>query len=84
MSVILSPNRKTVVVGRNLIAFPPANPPENQETDQVQEAIWRLQGEVKRLQEELVRTRRALDQREVLLRNSQQRERELRAEGGVR
>jgi hypothetical protein len=50
--------------------------------NKVQEAIWRLQDEVKVLQEELVRTRRALEQREVLLRNSQQRELELRAEVG--
>ncbi len=48
----------------------------------VQEAIWRLQDEVRILQEVLTRTRRALDQREVLLRNSKQRELELRAEAG--
>ena len=55
---------------------------EQEGGNKVQEMIWRLQGEVKVLQEELARTRRALEQREVLLRNSQQRELELRAEGG--
>lgn len=51
--------------------------------DQVQETIWRLQDDVKRLQQELARTRRALEQRVILLRNAQQRETEFRAEVGV-
>lgn len=50
---------------------------------QVQGRIWQLQDEVRVLQEELARTRRALDQREVLLRNAQRRELELRAEVGA-
>lgn len=55
----------------------------SEENSKVQETIWRLQDEVKVLQEELARTRRALDQRELLLRNSRQRELELRAEVGA-
>ncbi len=55
----------------------------SEENSKVQETIWRLQDEVKVLQEELARTRRALDQRELLLRNSRQRELELRAEIGA-
>ena len=82
MSVILSPNRK--MANGKVPAFIPTNPLENQEVDHVQEAIGRLQCEVKRLHEELVRTRRALDQRDMLLRNAQQREKELRAESGDR
>lgn len=50
---------------------------------QVQGRIWQLQDEVRVLQEELERTRRALDQRASLLRNAQQRELELRAEVGA-
>lgn len=56
---------------------------EEEGMTQVQGRIWQLQDEVRVLQEELARTRRALDQREVLLRNAQRRELELRAEVGA-
>jgi hypothetical protein len=49
----------------------------------VQETIGQLRNEVRKLQEELARTRRALEQREGLLRNAHQRELELRAEAGA-
>lgn len=52
-------------------------------TEPVQEKIWQLQDEVRMLQEELVRTRRALDQRVILLKNARQRELELRAASGA-
>ena len=84
MSVVRITNRQVLSVGGQVVVFPPVNPSETQGADQVQETIWRLQDEVKQLQEELARTRRALDQRIVLLQNSQLRERELRAEDGVR
>jgi hypothetical protein len=73
-------NRKATV---SLISVSSHNAVQKDGGSKVQEAIWRLQDEVKVLQEELVRTRRALEQREVLLRNSQQREVELRAEVGA-
>jgi hypothetical protein len=43
---------------------------EKEGAGQTEERIWQLQDEVRRLQEEMVRTRRALAQREILLRNS--------------
>lgn len=84
MSVVRMANRQAATSTGQVIEFSPASPVATQETGQVQETIWRLRDEVKRLQEELARTRRALDHRIVLLQNSQLRERELRAEGGVR
>jgi uncharacterized protein YlxW (UPF0749 family) len=45
-----------------------------------QEYIAQLQSEVRTLREELARTERAVEQRDTLLRNSLQRELELRAE----
>lgn len=50
--------------------FPPQSRLEKEGAGQTEERIWQLQDEVRRLQEEMVRTRRALAQREVLLRNS--------------
>jgi hypothetical protein len=76
-------NRKATTPIRQLISVSSHNAIQKDGGSKVQEAIWRLQDEVKVLQEELVRTRRALEQREVLLRNSQQRELELRAEVGA-
>ncbi len=84
MSIVRIPNRQAATSIGQIIEFPPASPVATQETGQVQERIWRLQAEVKQLQEELVRTRRALDHRIILLQNSQLRERELHAERGVR
>lgn len=79
MGIALVPNRQATT-GR-FMAVSPHNPMEGD--GKVQETIWRLQDEVRVLQEELARTRRALEQREVLLRNSRQRELELRAEVGA-
>ena len=84
MGVVRIPNREATIATGQVIEFPAASPLAMQGTGQVQETIWRLQNEVRQLQEELARTRRALDHRIVLLQNSQLRERELRAEGGVR
>ncbi len=79
MSAALLPNRTaTISIGRMVLM---SDSMEN--TGQVQTTIWQLQDEVRALQEELARTRRALEQREVLLRNARQRELELRAEAGA-
>jgi hypothetical protein len=64
-----------------MVLVSPWNSMDN--TGQAQETIWQLQDEVRMLQEELARTRRALEHRAVLLRNAQQRELELRAEAGA-
>lgn len=79
MSAALLPYRKAKTsIGQMVLV---SDSIEN--TGQVQETIGRLQNEVRALQEELARTRRALEQREVLLRNARQRELELRAEAGA-
>ena len=79
MSAALLPNRKAAIsIGQMVLV---SDSTEN--TGQVQETIRQLQNEVWKLQEELARTRRALGQREVLLRNAHQRELELRAEAGA-
>lgn len=80
MGTALMPNRQaTTSIGQKFsVSF--NSPVEKDGGSKVQETIWRLQDEVKVLQEELARTRRALEQREILLRNSRQRELELRAE----
>ncbi len=83
MGTTLIQNRKATTSIRQFISVSSHSAVEKDGGSKVQEAIWRLQDEVKVLQEELVRTRRALEQREVLLRNSRQREVELRAEGGA-
>lgn len=83
MSVVRVLNREAATATRAVSEFPPVSSVAKQETGQVQETIWRLQAEVQQLQEELARTRRALDHRIILLQNSQLRERELRAVGGV-
>ena len=80
MDIALNPNRKTTTYIQKL-SVSPNNLVEP--GSKVQEAIWQLQNEVRILQEVLTRTRRALDQREVLLRNSKQRELELRAQVGA-
>ena len=82
MGTVFIPNRKATASIGQLIPISPYIPMVEEE-GKVQDTIWRLQNEVKLLQEELARTRRALDHREVLLRNSQQRELELRAEAGA-
>lgn len=80
MNVIPFSNRKVTVSAEPVLERPQETP----EADLVQEAIGRLQDEVRWLQAELARTRRALEQRQVLLRNSQLRERELCSEVGAR
>ncbi len=67
MGTALSSNRKLTTAIQQFSASP-----KNlvEPGSKVQEAIWQLQDEVRILQEVLTRTRRALDQREVLLRNS--------------
>lgn len=80
MGIALNPNRKTTTSIQKF-SVSPNNLVEP--GSKVQEAIWQLQNEVRILQEVLTRTRRALDQREVLLRNSKQRELELRAQVGA-
>ena len=82
MGTGFNPNRKAAASSGQLISISPYSLLAEEE-GKVQDTIWRLQDEVRVLQEELVRTRRALDQRDVLLRNSQQRELELRAESGA-
>ena len=79
MSAALLPNRKaTTSIGQIVLV---SDSMEN--NGPVQETIRQLQNEVRNLQEDLARTRRALGQREVWLRNACQRELELRAEAGA-
>ena len=80
MSATITPNRKTTTSIGNLVFVSPL---DKDGTGPVQETIWHLQDEVRVLQAELARTRRALEQRVVLLRNYEQREIELRAESGA-
>lgn len=81
MSAALRPDQNKISsVGKFILV---SDLKEEDGMTQVQGRIWQLQDEVRVLQEELARTRRALDQREVLLRNAQQRELELRAEVGA-
>lgn len=61
----------------------PAARQETGNARRVQERIGELQDEVRVLQEELARTRRALEQRQTLLQNAHQREVELRASIGA-
>ena len=80
MSATVTPNCKTTTTIGKLVFVSPL---DKEGTGPVQETIWHLQDEVRVLQAELARTRRALEQRAVLLENYQQRELELRAEGGA-
>lgn len=61
----------------------PAARQETESVRRVQGLIGQLQDEVRVLQEELARIRRALEQRQTLLQNSHQREVELRAAIGA-
>lgn len=83
VGTVVIPNRKAMRSIGQVVSVFPQSPEEKEGTGKVQEAIQRLQDEVRILQEELTRTRRGLDQREMLLRNSRQRESELRAEVGA-
>ena len=80
MNTVLIPNRQATTSIGQKFSVSLNSWVEKDGGSKGQETIWRLQDKVKVLQEELVRTRRALEQREILLRNSRQRELELRAE----
>lgn len=71
MSGVGSADRKANATDKQLVVTLPAKLLVRQE-EQVQEAIWQLQDEVKRLSQELARTRRALEQRVILLCNARQ------------
>lgn len=83
MSASLKPSRNENLSIGQVVSISSYNSVENEGAGKVQETIWQLQDEVRGLQEALVRTRRALDQRIILLRNAHQREFELRAEVGA-
>ncbi len=83
MSTVLVTNRTAMVSIGYLVPVSPHSPLEKEGAGKAEEMIWQLQDEVRVLQEALARTRRAVEQREVLLRNSQQREIELRAQVGA-
>lgn len=79
MNAVAVPEYKSTESTGRLLAFS-----SRSSTEQVQTTIGQLQEEVQRLQAQLVQTRRELEQRITLLRNSQSRERELRSEVGAR
>lgn len=71
MSGVEGADRKANATDTELVVSLTAKPLVRQE-EQVQEAIWQLQDEVRRLHEELARTRRALEQQAILLCNTRQ------------
>lgn len=79
MNAVSVPEYKSTESTGRLLAFS-----SRSSAEQVQATIGQLQEEVQRLQAQLVQTRRELEQRIAVLRNSQYRERELRGAVGAR